>query len=253
MVDIHCHIISGVDDGAKDNTMSIDMLKKAKESGTSKIVLTPHYYRGRYDVELEVIKEEFIKLKMLAKTNNIDIEMYLGQEIYYTDRIVEYYEQGIIGTINESRYMLIELSMIEFNLDEVISNLYEMRIKGIVPIIAHPERYKPFMKKPHLINRLIEEGCLFQLNAKAITGEFGKDVKKLANTFLKNDIYSFVGSDAHRSTGSRDTNMKEALAEIPSKTRRKFRYNGKAMLEDETIEFEGSKIKEKKGLFSFIG
>ena len=190
---------------------------------------------------------------MLAKVNNIEIDMYLGQEVYYTHKIVEYYEEGLIGTINESRYMLIELSMIEFDLDEVVSDLYEMTVRGIVPIIAHPERYKPFMKKPHLINRLIEEGCLFQLNAKAITGEFGKDVKKLANTFLRNDIYSFVGSDAHRSTGSRDTNMKEALAEIPSKTRRKFRYNGKAMLEDEIIEFEGSKIKEKKGLFSFIG
>ncbi len=226
MVDIHCHILNGVDDGAKDNDMSIDMLKKARQAGINQIVLTPHYYRGRYDVEFEEIKEEFIKLKMLARVNRIDIEMYLGQEVYYTDKIVQYYEEGIIGTINESRYMLIELPMIEFDIDEIVEQLYELRVRGIVPIIAHPERYKPFIKKPHLINKLIEEGCLFQLNARAITDGFGKEVKKLANTYLKNNIYSFIGSDAHRDRGSRSTEIKDVFQEIDHERKRFFKDNG---------------------------
>ena len=251
MVDIHCHILNGVDDGAKDDDMSIEMLRKAKEAGINQIVLTPHYYRGRYDVEFEEVREEFVKLKMLAKVKRIDIEMYLGQEVYYTDKIVQYYEEGIISTINETRYMLIEFSMVEFDIDEIVDQLYELRVRGIVPVIAHPERYRPFMKKPHLINKLIDEGCLFQLNARAITGGFDKDVKKLANTYLKNNIYSFIGSDAHRDKGSRSTEIKDVFQEIDAKTKRAFRRNGQALLENEEIEFEGTKIKEKKGLFSF--
>ncbi len=251
MVDIHCHIISNVDDGAKDNTMAIDMLKNAVRNGTDKIVLTPHYFRGRYNVEIAEVKEEFIKLKMLAKVNGINIDMYLGQEVYYTNKILEYYENGIIGTINDTRYMLIELPMMEFDLDEIIGDLYELIVRGIVPIIAHPERYKPFVKKPYLINRLIEEGCLFQLNVGSITGGFGKEAKKLAKIFLKNNIYSFVGSDAHRSTGNRHTNMRDALIQLPSKVRKMFKYNGESMLEDNLIMFHGNEIRAKRVLFGF--
>ena len=87
----------------------------------------------------------------------------------------------MIGTINNTRYMLIEFPMLEFNIEEAINTLYELQIRGIVPIIAHPERYKPFIKKPSMINSLIKEGMLFQLNAGSITGSFGKEVKKTAN------------------------------------------------------------------------
>lgn len=251
MVDIHSHILNGVDDGAKDEQMSIDMLKTSVKAGVSKIVLTPHFVRGRYDVEFNDIKEEFNNLKAIAEANNIDIEMYLGQEVYYTSKMVEYYNEGFISTINNTRYMLIELPMQDFNLTEVLDQIYELRVKGIVPIIAHPERYIPFAKKPHLINKLIEEGCLFQLNARSILGGFGKEAKKLSTTYLEHNIYSFFGSDAHRSTGSRDTNITEFIEEIDNKTKRMFRANGNAMLADEEVEFKGNKIKEKKGFWIF--
>lgn len=251
MIDIHSHIIPGIDDGAKDTEMAIKMLKIAERCGTRKIVVTPHFMRGRFDYEYDEVTEEVSKLRDLAKENFIDIEIYQGQEVYYSDRLVKYYDRGAIGTINGTRYMLIELPMLEFNLDEVIDNLYELQLKGITPIIAHPERYKPFIKKPSLINKLIKEGCLFQLNAGSITGQFGKEVKKTAEVYLLNRVYNFVGSDGHRDA-KRDTDLTEFLNTVEKSDTNFFKESSEAMLNNEDVEFAGSMIKERKKILGIF-
>lgn len=251
MIDIHSHVIPGIDDGAKNEEMAIEMLKIAEKSGTKKLVVTPHFMRGRFNYEYNEVTEEVDNLKKIAEENNIDIEIYQGQEIYYSENILKYFNEGIIGTINGSRYMLIEFPMLEFNLDKIIDNLYELQIKGIVPIIAHPERYKPFMKKPSLINELIKEGCLFQLNAGSLTGEFGKDVKKIAELYYENKIYNFVGSDAHR-VDRRNPDLNEFCNMADEEYIRFLIQSSEAMLNDEKVDFEGNMIKERKkflGLF----
>ena len=206
MVDIHSHILAEIDDGSKDIKMTINMLKKAEKSGTTDIIATPHFMRGRFEVEYNEVLKKVEELKEISRENNIDINIYAGQEIYYNKNMLEYYNDNMIGTINNTKYMLIEFPMLEFNIDEVINTIYELQIRGITPIIAHPERYKPFIKKPSMINTFIKEGMLFQLNAGSITGAFGKDVKKTATKYLENNIYSFIGSDAHRDIG-RDTDI----------------------------------------------
>lgn len=250
MIDIHSHILSDIDDGSKDIEMSINMLKKAELSGTTDIIATPHFMRGRFEVEYNEVVHRVEKLKKISRENNIDINIYSGQEVYYSRNILEYYNDKIIGTINNTKYMLIELPMLEFNLDEVINTIYELQIRGIKPIIAHPERYKPFIKKPSMINALAKEGMLFQLNAGSIAGSFGKDVKKTAAKYLENDIYSFIGSDGHRDKG-RDTDMTEALKALERTQRHRFESNGKAMIKNEDVNFKGTLVKEKKFLGIF--
>lgn len=250
MIDIHSHILNDIDDGSKDIEMSISMLKKAELSGTTDIIATPHFMRGRFEVDYNEVLNRVEKLKKISRENNIDINIYAGQEVYYSRKILEYYNDKMIGTINNTRYMLIELPMLEFDINEIINNIYELQLRGIIPIIAHPERYKPFIKKPSMINILIKEGMLFQLNAGSITGTFGKDVKKTAVKYLENNIYSFIGSDAHRDRG-RDTNMTEALKTLELNQRSTFDENGKAMLKDEEIDFKGILVKEKKFLGIF--
>ena len=248
MVDIHSHILAGIDDGSKDIEMTISMLKKAEKSGTTDIIATPHFMRGRFEVEYNEILKKVEELKEISRENNIDINIYTGQEIYYNKNILEYYKNNMIGTINNTKYMLIELNMLEFDIDEVINTIYELQIRGITPIIAHPERYKPFIKKPSMINTFIKEGMLFQVNAGSITGAFGKDVKKTATKYLENNIYSFIGSDAHRDIG-RDTDIKEALDILEISQRKAFIDNGKLMLKNEEVKFKGTLVKEKK----FVG
>ena len=184
MIDFHSHIIPGVDDGAKDEEMALAMINMAVFSGTEKIVATPHYMRGRFQVPREEIHREVEKLKNLVKEREIPIEICVGQEVYYSDNILESYIEGEIGTIEGTRYMLVELSMRAFDPDKVINTLYELQLKGIVIILAHPERYVEFIKKPSLINRFLEEGFLFQLNSGSLSGDFGKEVKKTAELFL---------------------------------------------------------------------
>ena len=250
MVDIHSHIIADIDDGSKDIEMTINMLKKAELSGTTDIIATPHFMRGRFEVEYNEVLKKVDELRELSRKNNIDINIYAGQEVYYSKNILEYYNDKLIGTINNTKYMLIELPIVEFNIDEVINVIYELQIRGITPIIAHPERYKQFIKKPSMINTLAKEGMLFQLNAGSITGSFGKEVKKTATKYLENNIYSFMGSDAHRDRG-RDTDIKEALNILERSQRKEFINNGRLMLENEEVNFKGSIVKEKKFLGIF--
>lgn len=250
MVDIHSHIIYGIDDGAQDENTTLEMLRIAERSGTKKIVATPHYIKGRFICEYGDVVLKVEELKKLALKNQIDIEIFAGQEVYYDDQLIYYYNDKLIGTINESRYMLIELPMIEFDLNDIIDNLYELKLKGIVPIIAHPERYKPFMKQPSLINKLIKEGYLFQMNAGSLLGKFGKEAKKLADTYYKSGIYSVIGSDAH-SCNRRSTSMEE-IKEYLADDILIFEDNAEKILNNEEVKFNGSLIKEKRKIFGIF-
>lgn len=255
MVDLHSHLIWDIDDGSKSKEMTINMLRQAVDGGTKKLVLTPHYLPGYYEVPITEVKEKAKELSLLTKEEGLDIEVYCGQEVYFTENMLGYFENGIIGTINESRYMLIEFNMRSFSVKEVIEILYELQLKGIVPVIAHPERYHKFIKSPSLINEFIKEGFLFQLNIGSVTGDFGKDVKKTAEVFLKNKIYSFFGSDAHRDE-KRNPNMSigsEALKAMDSNYFRYLKASGEGLLNNDEIVFIGNSIKEKKGLLGIFG
>lgn len=250
MIDIHSHIINDIDDGSKSEEMTIKMLKIAEQSGTSDIVATPHFMRGRFEVTYNQVVKRVENLKKIAKENFININIYSGQEIYYNEKILEYYNEGIIGTINNTKYMLIEFPILEFDIQNAINVLYELQIRGVVPIIAHPERYKQFIKNSSQINLLIKEGMLFQVNAGSINGDFGRDVKKTAIKYLNNNIYSFIGSDAHRDKG-RNTDIKNLIKTLEKEKIESFINNGKYMLNNEEIKFNGTQIKEKRFLGIF--
>lgn len=254
MVDLHSHLIWGIDDGSKSKEMTINMLRQSIKGGTTKLVLTPHYMPGYYEVPIDKVKEKSEELKNLGRDEGLDIEIFYGQEVYFTNDMLENFEKNLIGTINNSRYMLIEFNMRNFSVKEVLDILYELQLKGIVPVIAHPERYHKFIKNPSLINEFIKEGFLFQLNMGSITGDFGKDVRKTADIFLKHRIYSFFGSDAHRDE-KRNPDMSEAIEILKTRDGNYFKYlknSGEELLKNEEIIFRGAKLKEKKGLLGLI-
>ncbi|MBE6059372.1 MAG: capsular biosynthesis protein [Clostridium sulfidigenes] len=250
MVDLHSHLIWSIDDGSKSKEMTINMLNQAAEGGTNKLVLTPHYMPGYYEMPINKVREKTKEVSFLTKEKGLDLEIYCGQEVYFNEKILEDFDNNLIGTINESRYMLIEFNMRSFSIKEVLDILYELQLRGIVPVIAHPERYIKFIKSPSLINELIKEGFLFQLNIGSIIGDFGKEVKKTAEIFLKNKIYSFFGSDAHRDE-KRNPNMSEGVRILKNMDENYFNYlkaSGEELLNNEEIKFIGNLIKEKKGL-----
>ena len=254
MVDLHSHLIWGIDDGSKSREMTINMLKQAAEGGTKKLVLTPHYFPGYYDKSIDEVREKTKEISLLTKELGLDIEIYCGQEIYFNEKILENFEDKLIGTLNDSRYMLIELNIRSFQIEEVTEILYELQLKGIVPVIAHPERYHKFIKNPSLVNEFIKEGFLFQLNIGSITGAFGKEVKKTAEIFLKNNIYSFFGSDAHRDE-DRNPNMFSGVELIKAMDNKYLGYlkeSGENLLNNNEVIFIGKLIKEKRGLLAIL-
>ncbi|MGN0144353.1 MAG: tyrosine-protein phosphatase [Clostridium sp.] len=251
MVDIHSHIIPEIDDGSRSMEMTIEMLKLAERCGTKKIIATPHYLMNYGETAISEVKEYVNDINKIIEKEGINLKVYSGQEVFFTEKIVEDYMKGKIGTLNDSRYMLIEFDMRTFD-DNAYDYIYELQIRDIVPIIAHPERYRYLIRNPERINKLIDEGYLFQLNSGSIEGRFGSEVKKTAELFLKHDIYNFIGSDAHNTNSSRDADMRKALEIIGEKNIKKFNESAFNILENNRIYFDGKNIRKKRGIFSFF-
>jgi len=202
MIDLHSHIMYGVDDGVRTIEGSLILLRKASLNGITDIVLTPHYIKDTdYDIDnlekkrrLEILKEELRKTK-------IDINIYLGNEVYIDDDITSLIENGNIATINNSRYVLMELPLNqEFPfLEEVLNKLKKRNLR---PIIAHPERYVIYYNDYDFFDNLIKSGCLFQCNIGSLYGDYGRNSKKMLIGLLKRDMVHFFGSDVHHASSN---------------------------------------------------
>lgn len=246
MIDIHSHIIPGIDDGAKDAETSDKMLQIAKNSGTKAIFATPHYYRGRFETSYNDVLLYTDELNKRIE----DLKILPGQEVYIDNYTLQAYDSGTIGTLNNTKYMLLELPFDYLRGNET-DIIYELRIKGIVPIIAHPERYSYIMQNPSNINSFIDEGCLFQINSGSLDGVFGRDVKKTANILIENGICSFIASDAH-STGIRCPSLKNTYKNIKlqdSKLLETITKNAKLLLINGEIKSTAIYIKPRKKHF----
>lgn len=196
MKEIHCHILPTIDDGSKSLEMSYEILKSAKEAGINDIILTPHYvemskYVSNRENNLKVLNE----LKEFTK--EIDINLYLGNEVYINYNILELLEKGEISTLNNSRYMLIELPL-NSKFNNTKSVFIELINHGITPILAHPERYTEYQNDIDFFFELRELGVLMQINYPSLLGHYGTCAKKQAKRLLKANLISFVGSDTHR-------------------------------------------------------
>lgn len=253
MVDIHSHILHGIDDGSKNIEMTLEMLKVAEKNGTKSIIATPHYCLEFAETPYLEVRDLVSNLKELIKSEGINIDIYPGQEIYFFENMVNSYKEGIIGTMNSSRYMLIELPMRKYE-ERFLEVIYELQVLGVVPIIAHPERYDFIIENPSFINKFIDEDILFQMNTGSIVGKFGKNVKKTCKILMQNNIYNFIGSDAHN-TSTRNSSMCEGAEIIKGFGKgnlENFIDNGRRVINNEDIKFDGKKIKGKRSIFTFL-
>lgn len=210
MIDIHSHILPKVDDGAGDMEEAITMARIYIDNGIKKVIATPHYIDGYANS----LKEENIlvleKLKEALNKEGLELEVYLGNEIYITMDIIDLLEEGKVSTLNNSRYVLIEFPMLDIPMYSE-SIIYELLLKGYVPIIAHPERNRNIIEDPNILYGFIEKGALAQLNLPSLEGVYGEKIKTTAEILLKHNMIHFVGTDAH-SKNRRAPNVKNSLA-----------------------------------------
>lgn len=200
MKDIHSHILMGIDDGSKDLKTSLEILKKAEQAGITDIMLTPHYINQSNYVANNQEKIELLQLlKKEAEATNIHINLYLGNEVYIDNELLTLIKEGKVLTLNDSRYILIELPLTN-KLHHSKEILFEIIRNGYVPILAHPERYLYMQKKPLQLREYLEMGVLLQGNYQSLFGGYGKEAKRALKILLKKGMIHFLGSDIHRVT-----------------------------------------------------
>lgn len=208
MIDIHSHILPGMDDGARNIQESIEMARKAVEQGVTNIIATPHYHKGKYDNHKEKVDGETRKLNQVLDELEIPLKVWPGQEIRITDELLEDYHRNQILALNDSQYILLELP--SHHVPRYTERLmYDLQIKRITPIIAHPERNLEIMRNPYLLERLIWHGAYSQITAGSITGKFGWRVKRFSKYLIDSGLTHFIASDAHN-VGKRGFHLKEA-------------------------------------------
>lgn len=198
MTDIHSHLIYGIDDGSRSIEESVELLSKLRQIGFENVIITPHYIENSEYSSKNIEKEEKLELlKAALSKNNVDINIYIGNEIFINENIISLIENGSIESLNNTNRLLIELPFHNkiLNLEDII---YELKYNGYDPIIAHPERYTYFQEDYELVDKLKEEGVLFQCNYSSIIGYYGKDALKLLKYMLKHRYVDYLGTDIHR-------------------------------------------------------
>ena len=220
MIDIHSHILCGVDDGPKTIEETKALLEHAYKQGVRTIVSTSHRRKGMFETSERVMVEQFQVARQLAKEVAEDLTLLFGAEIYYTSDVLEKLEKGKLPTLNGTRYALIEFSMNTAYRD-MHAALTKLLMQGITPVIAHIERYHELEGREDRVEELIDMGCYTQINSASVLkpklfGDDMKFMKKRAQYFLGKGLVHVVASDMHN-LDQRPSYMKKAFQIIASK------------------------------------
>lgn len=238
-VDIHCHILPGVDDGSQTPEETKAMLQKAWDEGFQIMVATPHYHKQRGKNDIELIKKQLLLTRKLAKEVNPKMQICLGMEIYYGEDVPELLKEGRVVSIRKSRYILVEFSPGD-EFQYILNAVRKLQMSGHTVIIAHIERYNCLRKDISNVEYLREMGAYLQVNTGSITGSYGRSVKKFLREVLKAHLVQLVGTDAHGSE-RRTPKMQEAYKEVVKRCGEEyadqiFGQNAKKVLRNEEID-----------------
>ncbi len=201
MIDIHTHILPSIDDGPKTIEESIELCKVAASDGIKTIVATPHSYDGVYESKSVEILNSVEMLNSQLKEKQVNVEILPGAEIHIHEGLVESVKNGDALTINNGgKFILLEFPFVFIppGTDKFVFNI---KVNGIIPIIAHAERISAFQRKPALIEQLVNIGARVQINANCMTKKANRGERKCAEWLLKKRLVHFIASDTHSLRG----------------------------------------------------
>ena len=224
MVDIHAHILPGVDDGAADMNSALHMAAMAVESGVTTLAVTPHCmdFEDRENFWGDELAAEMLRFHSRLKKEKIPLRIVAGMEIFGTRKTPGLLREGKLIGINGSDYPLVEFAF--YNYAAQATDIIEkIAMMGMRPVIAHPERYEYVQEDPSLLNLWTEMGCLFQINKGSLLGSFGRTEMLMAYDLVERGFAFAVASDAHspvvRTTWMKDVQrlLKEEFSEETAK------------------------------------
>lgn len=200
--DLHCHFLPGVDDGAPDLDSALDLARASVANGIRGAVLTPHLYPGRWNNILSEIRPRFDAFAAALRENAIDLQVKLGAEVHLLPESLALIDQGELPTIgqwNDKQVVLLEMPDGQIPVGAANAVKYFVR-RGIVPMIAHPERNKDVVRNIQKLTPLIAEGCLVQLTAASVCGRFGNSALETSMRLLDANMVTVIATDAHNIT-----------------------------------------------------
>ncbi|WP_209300553.1 tyrosine-protein phosphatase [Lentibacillus salicampi] len=255
MIDIHCHILPGIDDGAKTIAVTLDMAKTAVDQGIHHIVATPHHCNGKYNnVKKDILKYTSVLNEKLTE-EAIPLTILPGQETRINGDMVEGLEQGEILPINEhTKYVFVEFP--SGHIPEYSKQLlFDIQLKGYKPVIVHPERNRELMEHPDKLYHMVEKGALSQVTASSLCGKFGKKIQKFSHQLIETSLTHFIASDAHN-TSTRGFYLKDAYDELHKQHGNEgfylFRENPHLMIEGKMVNSLPPERIKKKSFFGFL-
>lgn len=255
MIDIHSHILPGVDDGAKTEKESIAMAKAALEEGIHTIIATPHHRNRAFDNYKDEIVVNVKILNEIFEKEKIPVNILAGQEVRIYGELLEDYKQGDIQTLADTKYILVEFPF--GNVPQYAEQLlYDLQLAGLRPIIAHPERNRELMENHDRMYELIRNGALSQLTAASLLGEFGKEIEQFSYQLLDANLVHLIASDAHN-TDTRGFGLRRAYDIIQDRygveNYYMFLENSELILQDANVNrYEPERIQKRKSFFDFF-
>ncbi len=234
MIDIHCHLLPAVDDGQKQISDCLELMKQAEQDGVTDMILTPHYIKGSKYCVNNFKKCQILQLLEIGKKNHgIKMNLYLGNENYINENLLSLLDTGEIMSLNGSRYILVELP-VGYEDKSAKQTFYNLITRGYIPVLAHPERYNYIQDNPEKVDEYLELGCLMQGDYQSLFGKYGRKAKKTLKYLLKENRIHFLASDAHKSSDR--YKLKEAYKKVTRITQDKstaellFEHNPRKIL-----------------------
>jgi protein-tyrosine phosphatase len=208
MIDLHSHILFGIDDGPKAIEESIQMCRIGYQDGIRTIVATPHILPGIYKnnrstilTKLHELNNALVYSELRTQNSKLSLRLLPGADVHFSFNMLQLCENGEIMTVNDNgRYLMVEFDFqgIPYRGEEA---LFQLLTKGIVPIISHPERNMEIGKNPKRYYEMIRMGCLGQVTTMSLTGGFGSEAKRIAEKLLKSRLVHIIASDTHSIDG----------------------------------------------------
>jgi protein-tyrosine phosphatase len=208
-VDIHSHLLWGIDDGARTFEDTLRLTKALQGFGISQLITTPHIIEHVWDNSPVLIKAKKADTLIELRKHQIKIPFHAAAEYMMDDHFVQLFKNGDLLTLKDN-YVLVEMSYINAPI-QLYSILFDLQVAGYIPVLAHPERYLFYHQNFGEYLKLKRAGCLFQLNLLSVVGYYGDGIAKIAEKLLQKDMYSFVGSDVHHDNHVAAFNQKVKL------------------------------------------
>jgi protein-tyrosine phosphatase len=255
MIDIHCHILPGLDDGAQTKEEALKMALAAESEGITHILATPHHKNRAYNNPRQVSLNAVDELNTFFQSEGLGLEVLPGQECRIFGEVLEDYQNGEILTVNDNRkYLLVEFP--SNHVPRYTERLFfDLQVAGITPVIVHPERNSEIIQTPEILYNLVNGGALTQVTAASLIGKFGKKIGQFSHQLVAHGLTHLLASDAHNTT-TRGFCLREAY-EVLGDTyghslRLEFEENAAHLIDGEPLYVnQPERIKQKKflGLF----